>query len=129
MKGAPRVVNRVYYQDMETNTCQHCSGKVEFGMTEQGFRGFVHVETGTSVCPTDPDYSEMDASTLFDHFTELDGLLEEARGDHPALAEVRAQIVFRMDKVEAELRARHEEVLLDTYLDDVELAMAEGDEV
>lgn len=48
---APGVGNSVYYPGME-NTCQHCSGKVEFGMTEQGFRGFVHVETGKSVCST-----------------------------------------------------------------------------
>lgn len=32
------------------NECQHCQKPVEFGMTEQGFRGFVHKETGLSLC-------------------------------------------------------------------------------
>ena len=33
------------------NICQHCEHEVTFGMTELGFRGHVHVETGTTECP------------------------------------------------------------------------------
>lgn len=35
------------------NTCQHCDGEVEFGMTEHGFKGFVHTATGLAECPSD----------------------------------------------------------------------------
>ena len=30
--------------------CQHCYREVVFGQTEQGFRGFVHVDTGKAAC-------------------------------------------------------------------------------
>lgn len=36
---------------MTTSACQHCHEDVEFGMTEQGFRGFVHTATGLAACP------------------------------------------------------------------------------
>lgn len=36
----------------ETNsTCQHCDHEVVYGMTEHGFKGFIHTETGTTECP------------------------------------------------------------------------------
>jgi len=37
----------------EIAKCQHCHQAVEYGMTEHGFRGFVHVSTGTTPCPTE----------------------------------------------------------------------------
>ena len=30
--------------------CQYCHGEVEYGTTEQGFKGFVHVATGKAAC-------------------------------------------------------------------------------
>lgn len=37
--------------DAPLNTCQHCHGEVRYGMTEHGFKGFVHVTSGTAACP------------------------------------------------------------------------------
>lgn len=34
------------------NACQHCGAPVEFGQTEQGFRGFVHTASGLAACPS-----------------------------------------------------------------------------
>ena len=35
---------------MTENECQHCHREVKFGMTEQGFRGFVHVDSDLAAC-------------------------------------------------------------------------------
>lgn len=34
----------------QPDACQNCGGRVVFGMTEQGFRGFVHVSTAQTAC-------------------------------------------------------------------------------
>ena len=34
-------------------TCQHCDHEVQYGQTEHGFKGFIHLATGTTVCPTE----------------------------------------------------------------------------
>ena len=35
------------------NECQHCHQEVEWGQTEQGFKGFVHISTGLAACTED----------------------------------------------------------------------------
>jgi hypothetical protein len=34
-------------------TCQHCDRPVRWGRTEQGFAGFVHVDSGLATCGED----------------------------------------------------------------------------
>lgn len=47
---------------------------------------------------------------LLRHFADLDDLMVEAYGDHPALATVRATIAAEMDKTAAELRLHGVEI-------------------
>lgn len=37
-----------------TATCQHCHQPVRFDVTEHGYRGFVHEDSGTAACQQVP---------------------------------------------------------------------------
>lgn len=52
------------------------------------------------------DLSSVSDSDLLAYAAELDVLFADARGDHPALAEVRSQIVGRMDECSVEIAKR-----------------------
>lgn len=62
------------------------------------------------------DLSEVSDSELLVYAAELDVLFVEAYGDHPALAEVRRQIVGRMDECSVEIAKRVG--LVDPWADD-----------
>lgn len=47
---------------------------------------------------------------LLHHLADLDGLMAEAYGDHPALADVRRQISIEVDRTLDELRVRGVEI-------------------
>lgn len=40
-----------YREQRSESACQLCDHEVEFGQTEHGYRGFVHLATGTTECP------------------------------------------------------------------------------
>lgn len=44
--------------------CQHCGHGVAFGMTEHGYRGFVHVATSSTECPSEGSTVDKDRELL-----------------------------------------------------------------